>query len=375
MRRIVVAFDSFKGSLTSREAGEAFKEAIREVRPDVEVQTLSIADGGEGLAEAIVDNVGGEMVTAMVSDPLGRKVEARYAIVRDTTAVIAMSAASGLTLLSEAERNPLIASSYGTGELIMDAIKRGCRAIVVGLGGSATNDAGIGMLRALGCRFYDGEGAELCDTIATLEQVEEIDTTAMLPLVEGVTFEAASDVDNPLCGKDGATRTFARQKGADDAVIERMERAMQRYAMVVERVVGSCQSQQAGAGAAGGMGYALLAMLNAHLRSGIELMLESIGFHDMIDGACMVVTGEGSIDRQTLHGKAPYGIMVAAKHRGVPAIVCAGRVRDYDILLAGGFDAVYCITPEWMSTSEAMARATAIANLKATARRVAEEHL
>jgi glycerate kinase len=368
MLRIIAAFDSFKGSLTSRQAGEAFRRGFMEVHPDSEVTVFSIADGGEGMAEAICEGVGGEMVSTVVSDPLGRKVEARYALVNNgDTAVIAMSAASGLTLLSPEERNPLVASTYGTGELILDALERGCTKVIMGLGGSATNDAGTGMLRALGYRFYDEQGAELCDTISILERVASISTAERHPLLMGVRFTAAVDVDNPLYGDRGAAHIFAPQKGATPAMVERLDMALRHYAEVVDK--GS--AEVAGAGAAGGMGYALYVMLGARMQPGIDIVLSLLDFERRAKGCDMVVTGEGSIDAQTLHGKAPAGVLAAAQRLDIPVVALGGRVEGEDALLAGGFSDVRAITPHGQPLTEAMQRDVATANMERTARKLA----
>ncbi|MBR5770752.1 MAG: glycerate kinase [Alistipes sp.] len=370
MTRIIAAFDSFKGSLSSREAGEAFRRGFMAERPDAEVEVLAIADGGEGMAEAISEGVGGEMVSVVVSDPLGRKVEARYALINEgDTAVIAMSSASGLTLLKPEERNPLIASTFGTGELIVDALERGCREIIMGLGGSATNDCGVGMLHALGYRFYDAAGEELCDTISILERVESISTAERHPLLVGVKFTAAVDVDNPLYGAQGAAHIFAPQKGASPEIVERLDKALCRYAEVVD----ADAAEVAGAGAAGGMGYALYTMLGARMRPGIEIVLALLDFERRAQGASLVVTGEGSIDAQTLHGKAPAGVLAAAQRLGIPVVALGGRVECESALLAGGFHAVRAITPHHQPTDVAMQRATAIANMERAARELARQ--
>ena len=370
MTRIIAAFDSFKGSLTSREAGEAFRRGFMAERPDADVEVLAIADGGEGMAEAISEGVGGEMVSVVVSDPLGRKIEARYALINEgTTAVIAMSSASGLTLLKPEERNPLMASTFGTGELIVDALERGCREIIMGLGGSATNDCGVGMLRALGYRFYDAAGEELCDTISILERVESISTTGRHPLLMGVKFTAAVDVDNPLYGPTGAAHIFAPQKGASPEMVERLDKALRHYADVVD----ADAAEVAGAGAAGGMGYALHTMLGARMRPGIEIVLALLDFERRAQGASLVVTGEGSIDAQTLHGKAPAGVLAAAQRLGIPVVALGGRVECESALLAGGFHAVRAITPHDQPTDVAMQRETAIANMERAARELARQ--
>lgn len=370
MTRIIAAFDSFKGSLTSREAGEAFSRGFMAERPDAEVEVLAIADGGEGMAEAISEGMGGEMVSVVVGDPLGRKIEARYALINGgATAVIAMSSASGLTLLKPEERNPLIASTFGTGELIVDALERGCREVIMGLGGSATNDCGVGMLRALGYRFYDAAGEELCDTISILERVESISTAERHPLLMGVKFTAAVDVDNPLYGAQGAAHIFAPQKGASPEMVERLDRALCHYAEVVD----ADAAEVAGAGAAGGMGYALYTMLGARMRPGIEIVLALLDFERRAQGASLVVTGEGSIDAQTLHGKAPAGVLAAAQRLGIPVVALGGRVECESALLAGGFHAVRAITPHDQPTDVAMQRETAIANMERAARELAHQ--
>lgn len=370
MTRIIAAFDSFKGSLTSREAGEAFRRGFMAECPDAEVEVLAIADGGEGMAEAISEGVGGEMVSVVVSDPLGRKIEARYALINGgATAVIAMSSASGLTLLKPEERNPLIASTFGTGELIVDALERGCREIIMGLGGSATNDCGVGMLRALGYRFYDAAGEELCDTISILERVESISTTERHPLLMGVKFTAAVDVDNPLYGAQGAAHIFAPQKGASPEMVERLDRALCHYSEVVD----ADAAEVAGAGAAGGMGYVLYTMLGARMRPGIEIVLALLDFERRAQGASLVVTGEGSIDAQTLHGKAPAGVLAAAQRLGIPVVALGGRVECESALLAGGFHAVRAITPHGQPTDVAMQREVATQNMERAARELARQ--
>lgn len=370
MTRIIAAFDSFKGSLTSREAGEAFRRGFIAECPDAEVEVLTIADGGEGMAEVISEGVGGEIVSVVVSDPRGRKIEARYALINGgATAVIAMSSASGLTLLKPEERNPLIASTFGTGELIVDALERGCREIIMGLGGSATNDCGVGMLRALGYRFYDAAGEELCNTISILERVESISTAERHPLLMGVKFTAAVDVDNPLYGAQGAAHIFAPQKGASPEMVERLDRALCHFAEFVD----ADAAEVAGAGAAGGMGYALHTMLGARMRPGIEIVLALLDFDRRAQGASLVVTGEGSIDAQTLHGKAPAGVLAAAQRLGIPVVALGGRVECEGALLAGGFHAVRAITPHDQPTDVAMQRETAIANMERAARELARQ--
>lgn len=369
MVRIVAAFDSFKSSLTSREAGEAFRRGVMEALPTAEVRVVAIADGGEGMAEAVHDNVGGRMVSATVHDPIGRAIEASYLIIDgdtdgDTTAVIAMSAASGLGLIEPQERNPLVASTFGTGELILDAARRGCKHIVVGLGGSATNDGGAGMLRALGYRFYDADNGLLTTTIDILERIARISTEARSALLDGIRLTAAVDVDNPLYGPQGAAYIFARQKGADDATIERLDCALRHYAEVIDTE----GAAQAGAGAAGGVGYAFSSVLQAELRSGIDMVLGLCDFDSIVRDADIVATGEGALDGQTLHGKAPMGVLRAASAHGVAVIALAGRVSDREALLAAGFSHVAAITPPDQPLSEAIKRERATENMISAAR-------
>lgn len=369
MVRIVAAFDSFKGSLTSREAGEAFRRGVMEALPTAEVRVVTIADGGEGMAEAVHDNVGGRMVSATVHDPIGRAIEASYLVVDrlpdgDKTAVIAMSAASGLMLLKPQERNLLEASTYGTGELILDAARRGCKHIVVGLGGSATNDGGAGMLRALGYRFYDAEDRELIAPIDILEHIARISSETRSEFLNNIRLTAAVDVDNPLYGPEGAAHIFARQKGADSAMIERLDTALRHYAEVID----AAGAVRAGAGAAGGVGYAFSSVLGAELRSGIEMVLGLCDFDNIVRDADIVATGEGALDGQTLHGKAPMGVLRAAAVHGTSVIALAGRVSDREALLAAGFSSVEAITPHDQPLAEALKREQATENMISAAR-------
>lgn len=375
MRKIVVAFDSFKGSLSSYEASEAFIAGVKDVDSEVECCAVAIADGGEGMAEAIVGSVGGEMVTASVHDPLGRAIIANYGLITNgETAIIPISSASGLTLLAPEERNPLYATTYGTGELMLDAVKRGCRQIVVGLGGSATNDGGVGMLRALGYKFLDVDGIELTQTIELLERV----TMIMPPLsspIEGVEISVAVDVDNPLCGERGASYIFGGQKGADIPTIARIDAAMRHYADVIAQWRGRDIAATAGMGAAGGAGFAFGAVLDAMPQSGIELILSTIDFDNIIADASLVVTGEGCIDCQTIMGKAPAGVLRHAKRAGVRCVAVGGGVKWCDELRKSDFDAIYAATPEGMSLDIAMKKEVATTNLQRVATSIVKEFL
>lgn len=373
MKKIVVAFDSFKGSLTSYEASEAFIAGVKSVDPAVECRVVAIADGGEGMAEAIVGSVGGEMVKVAAHDPLGRSVEVSYGLISEgATAIIPISSASGLTLLASNERNPLNATTYGTGELMLDAVRRGCRKIVVGLGGSATNDGGTGLLRALGYIFLDANNEELITTIDTLERVVTIVPPEKSPIA-GVDISVAVDVDNPLCGERGASYIYGAQKGATNDMIERLDRALRHYADVVAKWRGEDVSNEAGMGAAGGAGFAFGALLGAMPTSGIELMLSVVDFDNVIADAALVVTGEGRIDRQTVMGKAPTGVLRHAKRAGVPCIAVGGGVEWCDELRDSDFDAIYAATPVGMPIDEAMKKEVATTNLQRVATSILKE--
>lgn len=333
-KRIVVAIDSFKGCLTSSEANQAAAEGIAQ-SPDVAVVQVPVSDGGEGWLQAFHDAKGGEMVDVTVYDPLMRPVAAQYLLQGDR-ALVEIAKASGLTLLTPEERNPMVATSYGTGQLVADAVRRGCKNIVVGLGGSATSDCGIGMLRALIDSFAKG---------ATWDDIRALD---------GVHFTIATDVANPLCGEKGAAHVFAPQKGATPAMVTALDARARQFAEKSASHFGYDYQQKPGAGAAGGLGYAFLQYLNAECRPGTDLLLDTIGFDDMLPGADLVITGEGSADRQTLMGKLPYGILQHSLRHHVPVSLIAGCVKDRQALLDAGFSQVACINPPSISAEEAM---------------------
>lgn len=343
--KIVLAIDSFKGCLTSVEANQAAAEGIRAVRPDAEVVQVAVSDGGEGFLEAFHAAIGGEMVTIGVRDPLMRRISARY-LLKGDTAVIEMAQACGLTLLSADERNPLLATSYGVGLLVVDAVRRGARHIIVGLGGSATSDAGIGMIRAL------------IDAFAPHGTWDDVQ--ALRP----VRFTIASDVQNPLCGANGAAHVFAPQKGATPEMVRRLDARARRFAEVSARHFGYDRSQQPGAGAAGGLGYAFLQYLDADCQPGIRLLLDALHFRELISDATLIVTGEGSADRQTLMGKLPMGIL--QQSHGIPVALIAGRISDCDRLLRAGFAKVKCINPAGLPQEVAMQKGIACRNIAET---------
>ena len=368
--KIVVASDSFKGSLSSREVAQAAMRGIQKVLPECEVVAVNVADGGEGTVESVVEALGGEIVTAIVSDPLGRSVPARYGIT-GKTAIIEMAAASGLTLLTNEERNPWVTSTYGTGEMIMDAIKRGCRDFLVGIGGSATNDAGTGMLQALGFRFYDADGQEITDCCGgRLQDVVRIDNSGVMEAVNQCRFTVACDVDTPFCGSEGAAYVFAPQKGADAAMVAKLDAGMASFAKVMEKVYGVDVTSMSGAGAAGGMGGGFRAMLNATLKRGIDMVQDAIGFDSIIQGADLIITGEGRIDNQTVKGKVASGVLQRAKAQGVPVVAIGGSVEKCESIEQMGFAGVYPIWEEEVPLEVAMQPDFAAANVEQTMNKI-----
>ena len=315
---VTLAFDSFKGSLRSDEVADAFAQGLCSVLPGLYIKKVYIADGGEGTAEALIRNLNGEFVHAQVCDPLGRRITARYGIVeKDRTAVIEMAAASGLTLLSAKERNPLSTHTFGTGQLIADALGKGCRNFFIGIGGSATNDGGTGMLRALGFRFLDQSGNELSGGGEILERIVRIDSSAVMPSLKDARFTVACDVDNPFFGLNGAAYVYAPQKGADRNAVEKLDKGLRTFARVIRDYNGFDLARLPGSGAAGGMGGAMAALLDARLERGIDMVLRAIRFDETIQGCDWVITGEGQIDCQTLMGKAPAGILNIAARKGL----------------------------------------------------------
>ncbi len=331
--KIVVVIDSMKGCLSSADANQAAADGLRGVFPNAEIIQIPVSDGGEGFIDAFHAAIGGTIQEVAVRDPLMRRMTARY-LLRGQEAVIEIAQASGLTLLSEEERNPMVATSYGTGQLIADAVRKGAKQIIVGLGGSATSDAGIGMLRAL------------IDAFAKHGRFDDITE------LQDIQFTIASDVKNPLCGAQGAAHIFAPQKGATPEMVERLDTRARRFAEVSAKHFGYDRSHEEGAGAAGGLGYAFLQYLHASCRPGIEVLLEAARFSEVVKGADFVVTGEGSADRQTLMGKLPVGVL--RQSGDVPVYLIAGRISDREALLQAGFSDVRCINPEGISLQEAM---------------------
>ena len=341
--KVIIAIDSFKGCLTSKEANEAASEGIRKVFPDAEIVEVPVSDGGEGYMEAFHAAIGGRLEGVTVRDPLMRPITARYLLHNDM-AVIEIAQASGLTLLTNEERNPMVATSYGTGQLVADAIRKGAKHIIVGLGGSATSDAGMGMLRAL------------------VDAFSKKGTWDDINVFKDVHFTIASDVNNPLYGEKGAAHVFAPQKGATQEMVVALDKRARKFAEVSAKHFGYDRSQMAGAGAAGGLGYAFLQYLHAKSMSGIQLLLDTIRFKEIVKDADLIITGEGSADRQTLMGKLPMGILEQAGP--VPVVLIAGRISDCEELLEAGFAQVKCINPPGMPLEEAMRKEVAQQNIR-----------
>lgn len=365
--KIILAFDSFKGSASSGEVAEAARRAIVALLPHCRVLTVPIADGGEGTVEAICRHRATHAVWCTTHDPLMNELKASYHISSDgQTAIMEMAAASGLPLVPIGQRNPLLTTTYGTGEMMADAIAHGCRTIVMGIGGSATNDAGIGALRALGFRFVDNRGADT----TTLSQIARIDESKVPPQVADCKFYIICDVNNPFYGKHGAAYVYAPQKGADDAMVELLDNGLRNFAAIVRRDKGIDLQQVAGSGAAGGMGGGLYALLRATLMPGVDTLLEITGFRQMLAGTSLVITGEGRIDSQTAMGKALGGIVRVAHASGVPVIAIGGSVADDDATRAIGFDALLSIQSGPIAETEAMRKETTLRNVARTVEQI-----
>ena len=361
---IVLAIDSFKGSLSSVEAEDAARLAIKEIYPESDVVSLPVSDGGEGMMQALSSTLRGRFITVMVHDPLMRPVEARYFVSEEGTVVIEMAEASGLTLLQHDERNPLKTTTYGMGELIADALNKGCRKFIIGIGGSATNDAGLGMMEALGARPYTERQEWLAACGENLEKIVAIDLTGLHSALKESSFEIACDVSNPFCGPEGAARVFGPQKGATAEQVERLESGMNHIAFIINLTTGVDVRNISGAGAAGGIGGAFIAFLKARLRSGIDLILDAVHLESYLKTADLVITGEGKADRQTLMGKVPSGVLKRAQKHDVPVFLIAGLVEDGRLLKEAGFSEVIQITPHSQSLSEAMQPEIARKNIK-----------
>ena len=360
--KFVLAIDSFKGCMTSDGVEKAVAQTIHRLYPQAEIVRIPVSDGGDGMLDAFLSATDGRRVMADVHGPLGDIVKAEYGIAADgETAIVEMAKASGLMLLPRRRLNPMQASTYGTGELIADAISRGCRRFVVGLGGSTTNDAGTGMLQALGYRFLDADGHVLPRGGEILSRICSIDDTAVNPQLKECFFTIAADVVSPLYGDKGAAYVYARQKGADDAMIAELDAGLRHFSDIVLRLYHRHIEDEPGAGAAGGLGAALLAFTDARIFSGADLLLDMVQFDKIVDDANLVITGEGKADRQTLAGKLPMVILRRCK--SVPVILMAGQVEDRDALLRFGYREAVSITPPNIPLAVAMIPSVARRNI------------
>ncbi|MGW4241696.1 glycerate kinase [Nocardia sp. NPDC004722] len=372
MARVLIASDKFKGSLTAVQVGAAVRAGIRRARPDAQVSVVPVADGGDGTVAAALA-AGFDAVPLTASGPTGEPVLTAYAR-REDLAVVEMADVSGLVRLPDGLLRPMTATSRGTGEVIASAVAAGCRRIVLGIGGSAGTDGGAGMLEALGARLLDADGYPVGDGGAALTRVHSIDLTALRERMDGVEVIVACDVDNPLTGPYGAAAVYGPQKGADPAQVAELDAALGQWAQRLAAELGSDRRETAGAGAAGGVGFAALAVLGATLRPGIELMLELVGFESQLAGVDLVITGEGKLDEQTLHGKAPAGVAAAARAAGVPVVaVCGRNTLSEDRLHGAGFAAAYSLIE--IEPDEARCLSAGAMLLQQLGFRVAEDYL
>lgn len=375
--KIILAIDSFKGSLTSLEAEESVFQAIVQRFPQATVVCTPIADGGEGTLSVLLHVSRGNYQYLQAHNPCMEIIPTQYGISADKlTAYIEMAAISGLPLLREEQKNPMKTTTFGTGELIKDALKKGCTHFIIGIGGSATNDAGTGMLQALGYRFYDKAGKELGTGGEIIGKIARIESSNRHPLLANAHFTVACDVQNPFHGPQGAAHVFARQKGANNEMMQQLDEGMKAFAQVIQQHTGKDISQLPGSGAAGGLGGCLAAFMNADLKSGAELLLQATGFYECITDADLIITGEGKIDKQSLMGKITGKILEEGKQRGIPVIALTGLVEDIDLLKKAGFAGIHPITEAgFQPLEEAMKPAIAKRNLKDTVSRFISNYL
>lgn len=371
MMKIVIAPDSFKESLTAMEAAHAIEQGFKEIYPEAEYKKIPMADGGEGTVQSLVDATGGKIVEATVTGPLGDSVNAFFGVLGDgKTAVIEMAAASGIHLVPKEARNPLLTTTQGTGELILAALDLGVDHIIIGIGGSATNDGGAGMVKALGARLLNKENQEIGPGGGALADLAAIDVTHLDQRLQKVNIEVACDVDNPLCGPNGASRIFGPQKGATPDMVDILDANLAHYADILEKQLGKPFRDTPGAGAAGGLGGGLLAFLSADLKRGVEIVLNAVRFDEHVQNADLVITGEGRMDSQTIHGKTPFGVAKSAKKYDIPVIGIAGSITtECNVLYQNGFDALFSIVPGAIPLEEALEQAPLLMQL--TARNIA----
>ncbi|EQG64466.1 glycerate kinase family protein [Clostridioides difficile DA00154] len=366
--KILISIDSLKGSLSSIEAGNAIKKGVLKVKEDAQVKILPLADGGEGTVDALVQGMNGKKETIEVTGPIAKKVDATYGLLKNTsTAIIEIAQASGLTLVPTELRNPLYTTTYGVGEIIKEAINKGYRNFIVGIGGSATNDAGIGMLQALGFEFYDKNNKLVGLGGKVLNEIRHIKIENRLKELDECKFKIACDVNNPLFGKNGAAYIYGSQKGATSEIIEELDNGLRNFSKVVKNYLSKDVANVEGAGAAGGLGFAFLAFLDSKLESGIKIILEEIKLEEELKDADFVITGEGRLDNQTAMGKAPIGVAKLAKKYGVKVIGLAGATTEDAVKCnEEGIDAYFSIVNRAMTIEEAMDKATASENMTAT---------
>ena len=357
--KIVIAPQGFKGNLTALEVAQAIEKGIKRVVPDATTTIKPMADGGEGTVQALVDATGGEIMVTEVTDPLGGRVNAHWGILNDkVTAVIEMASASGLPLVPPEKRNPLVTTTYGTGELIRAALDRDCHKLIIGIGGSATNDGGAGMAQALGAKLLDAKGEELAFGGAALTRLEHIDVSNLDSRLANFEVTLASDVNNPLCGPRGASAIYGPQKGATPETVKQLDAALAHYADVIKKDLDIDFRDVPGAGAAGGLGLRLIVFLKAKTIPGIDVVIKATNLVDALKDADLVFTAEGRIDRQSAMGKVPTGVALKAKEFGSPVIALAGEVADdYRVVFEQGIDAVLSIAPGPISLEQSMADA------------------
>lgn len=356
MMKILIAPDSFKGSLTALEVAENIAKGVLSVLPETEITKVPMADGGEGTVQSLVDATGGKIISKEVTGPLGESVKAYFGLLGDgKTGVIEMATASGLPLVPPGKADPTKTTTYGTGELIKAALDEGAQELIIGIGGSATNDGGVGMAQALGISFQDKDGNEIGFGGGELNRIESIDMSGLVPRMKGVKIRVACDVNNPLYGPDGAAHIYGPQKGATPEMVKQLDNNLRHFARIVKRELGKDIQSIPGAGAAGGLGAGLVAFLNAELRSGVEIVLETNKFAEKLQGVDLVITGEGKIDGQTVKGKTPIGVARKAKEHGIPVIAFAGTLgNDADIVLKEGIDAIFSIIQQPVALEEAI---------------------
>lgn len=370
--KIVVAIDSFKGCLSSLEAGNCIREAIEETGYADEIKVFPLADGGEGTVEALMSCMNGKEISVEVTGPLGEKVPSYYGMIEEEKlAVMEMANVAGITMVSERSKNPMNTTTYGVGEMILDAANRGCREFIIGIGGSATNDGGLGMLTALGVDFYNAEGKKAGIFGRDVMRVAKVDTSNMAPVLKECHFTIMCDVTNPLCGEMGSSAIYGPQKGATEKTVATMDEGLRQYADIIKRDTGKDYADKEGAGAAGGLGFAFLTFLNTTLSAGISYILDKLNLDDEMKDADIVITGEGKLDAQTAMGKAPAGVASMAKKHGALVLAFTGATsEDAEACNKAGMDAYFSICRGPMSIEEAMEKETACQNIHMTVKQV-----